>query len=136
MIWFWVIVSIFLGIGELLTVEFLLLWFALGAAAAAVIAKFLPFVYQLGGFVLVSFLLTVLSRRLLNRKEIKTNIAALIGAEALVIETVQRVYCDKGLVRVCGEVWRAFSDDEEIPAGQRVEILDVVGTKLKVTAKR
>lgn len=136
MFWFWIILAIILGIGELFTVEFLLLWFALGAVAAGATAKVLPFLYQLSVFVLVSFVCTILSRKLIHHKEVRTNVSALIGKEAIVTETVQKSYCDRGLVRVEGEIWRAYTDEDDIPAGKMVIIQDVVGVKLKVTAKR
>lgn len=135
MFWFWMILAIILGIGELMTVEFLLLWFALGAVVAGFIAKILPFIYQLSGFVGVSFLLTVLSRKVVHHKEVRTNISALIGKEALVTETVQKLYCDRGLVKIEGEIWRAYSDEEEIPVGKTVIVQEVVGVKLKVAPK-
>ncbi len=131
--WLWLILGIFLGIGELVTVQFLLLWFALGAFAAAVTAIFYPFVYQLLVFVLISVIFTISSRKLVLWKNgTRTNVDALIGKEALVIETVQRVYCDRGLVKIHGEAWRAYCEDGEISVGTTVKIVEVNGTKLKV----
>lgn len=136
MLWFWIILAIFLGIGELITEGFLLLWFALGAGVAAVMAKFLPFIYQLGIFVVISFLLTVLSRTVLNRNPAKTNVSALLGQEALVIETVQPCYCDRGLVKFRGEFWRAYCEEGTIPAGTTVIIMEINGVKLKVAPSK
>lgn len=131
--WIWIVLAIFLGIGELITVEFLLLWFALGAIIAAIIANFYPFVYQLFGFVLVSFCFTIFSRKIvLRRNGAKTNVSALIGKEGLVVETVKQAYCDHGLVKVGGELWRAFTEEGEIAPGSTVTIIKVLGTKLKV----
>lgn len=136
MFWFWMIIALILGIGELMTVEFLLLWFALGAVLAGLLAEVLPFLYQVAAFVLTSFFLTILSRKLIHRREVRTNISALSGKEALVVEMVQKLYCDRGLVKVDGELWRAYTDGEEIPAGKTVIVQEVVGVKLRVVPKR
>lgn len=133
MIWFWLILAIFLGIGEILTVEFFLLWFSVGAIGAAATACFYSFVYQLLVFVLLSLILVIYSRKMiLGKNETKTNVGALVGKSALVIEAIQKIYCDRGLVKINGEIWRAYTEEEEIPAGKMVTIIEVSGTKLKV----
>lgn len=131
--WFWLILAIFLGIGEILTVEFFLLWFCVGAIGAAITAYFYPFVYQLLVFVLLSLILVIYSRKvILGKNETKTNVEALVGKNVLVIETIQKIYCDRGLVKVNGEIWRAYTEGEDIPVGTMVTITEVSGTKLKV----
>ncbi|MCK4260704.1 MAG: NfeD family protein [Halanaerobiales bacterium] len=133
--WIWLILAIFLGIGELLTVEFLLLWFCLGALAAAVVANFYSFVYQLLIFVLISAVFIIFSRKVIwRRKEIKTNISALLEKEGVVVETVGPIYCKPGLIKFNGEFWRAYSEEEVIHPGVAVIIVKVDGVKLKVRA--
>lgn len=131
--WLWIILAIFLGIGELLTVEFFLLWFCLAAIGAAITAYFYPFVYQLAVFVLLSLILIIYSRKvILGKNEARTNVEALVGQKALVIEPIQKIYCDRGLVKINGEIWRAYTEEGEIPQGMMVTIIEVNGTKLKV----
>ncbi len=131
--WIWLILAIFLGIGEIMTVEFLLLWFCLGAVAAAIVANFYSFVYQLLIFVFVSLVFIIFSRRIIfHRNSVKTNISALIGKEAVVVEKVGPFYCKPGLIKVNGEFWRAYSEEEVIDPGVTVIIVEVDGVKLKV----
>lgn len=133
MTWLWWILAIVLGMGEMISAQFVLIWFALGAAGAAIMANFVPFLHQLLTFVGLSFVLTVLSRQIILPKgAAKTNIWALIGKKGVVMETVQKIYCDKGLVKVDGEIWRAFCDEEFIAVGHTVRVLGVDGVKLKV----
>lgn len=130
--WFWLSLGIFLGVGELLTREYLLLWVALGALVAGISALVLPFVYQMIIFLLISLCLTVLSRKKnLEENGTKTR-DSLVGKEAIVVETVQRVYCDRGLIKIDGDIWRAYCDQDEILVGTIVTIVEVNGNKLKV----
>lgn len=131
--WLWLVLGIFLVFGELLTREFLLIWFALGAFFAGIITFFLPFGYQLLSFFFVSMILRFLFwKTKLEKKEPKTNLDTLVGKEAIVVETVQRVYCDRGLVKLNGEIWRAYCEGDSILAGTNVLIVEVSGAKLKV----
>ena len=127
MSWFWLSLGVFLGIGELLTREYLLLWVALGAFVAGVSALVLPFVYQLMIFLTISYSFTISFKK--NRRKTRDT---LVGKEAIVVETVQRVYCDRGLVKIDGDFWRAYCDQDEIFKGTIVTIVQVNGHKLKV----
>ena len=127
MSWFWFGLGIFLGIGELLTREYLLLWVALGAFVAGISALALPFVYQLMIFLMTSLSLTVSFKK--NKRRAPD---ILVGKKAIVVETVQRVYCDRGLIEIDGEIWRAYCDQNEIFKGTVVTIIEVHGNRLKV----
>lgn len=130
--WLWLVLGIFLVFGELLTREFFLLWFALGAFLAGILAFFLPFGYQLLSFFFSMILRFLFWKINLDKKEPKTNLDTLVGKEAIVVETVQRVYCDRGLVKLNGEIWRAYCEGDSILAGTNVLIVEVSGAKLKV----
>lgn len=133
MTWCWWILAIILAMGEMVSVQFVLIWFALAAGGTAILANFIPFLDQLISFVGLSFLLTVFSRKIVfPRGSAKTNIAALPGREGVVLETVQKIYCDKGLVKVDGEVWRAYTEGETILVGRKVIVQGIDGVKLRV----
>lgn len=136
--WIWVGVAVVLSIGELLTAGFFLLPFAVGAAAAAVLA-FLDVAVplQLVTFVGISVVFLAVLQRF-ARQEQDDTVAAPAGANrfvgqlAVVIAPVK--YLDTtGMVRMGTEEWRAQVDsDIVIPKGARVQIIEVRGTRLVV----
>jgi membrane protein implicated in regulation of membrane protease activity len=135
--WIWAIVAAFFIIGEILTFGFFLLWFGIGAIVAGA-AAFLGsgLVWQLGIFVVVSFVLFAISRRFAERitKAQPPGIGAdrFIGKECVVLEEIDN---DKntGRVRMVREEWRAESETGiRIPAGAKVVVVGIHGTQLVV----
>jgi membrane protein implicated in regulation of membrane protease activity len=55
-----------------------------------------------------------------------------VGMRAVVLEEIDMV-SNTGLVRVEAEEWRAVVDHGSIPEGATVEVVDVRGTRLRVT---
>ena len=136
--WIWIGVAVVLAVGELLTAGFFLLPFAVGAAAAAVLAFLgVGVPIQLVTFVGISVVFLAILQRF-ARSEQDDSVAAPAGANrfvgqlAVVIEPVK--YLDtNGMVRMGTEEWRAKVDsDIVIPKGARVEIVEVRGTRLVV----
>lgn len=133
----WLILAIILCIIEALTMGLTTIWFAGGAAAAAVSAAAgLSLLPQVIIFLAVSCLLLAftrpLARKKLNASTQKTNADALIGREGLVTESI--VPPAPGQVKIDGLVWTAASADGEtaIEKGNAVTILDIRGVKLLV----
>jgi membrane protein implicated in regulation of membrane protease activity len=131
----WLVAACVLGIGEMHQGGFYLAPFALGAALAAVLAllgvgALLSAVAFLGGSALVFTTLRPVAQR--HRRvppSIRTGAAALVGRPALVLE---RIANDEGVgcVKIDGgEVWtaRSYDEHEEIPAGERVEVVEIRG---------
>ena len=135
--WIWVGAAVLLGIGELLTAGFFLLPFAVGAAAAAVLAFLgVGVAVQLLTFVIVSVMfLAVLQRYARQERETElTRVGAVryAGRTAMVLEPVNRL-SGSGSVRMDTEDWRATTDlDTEIPVGVEVQVIEVRGTRLVV----
>ncbi len=134
----WILVGIGLIIGEIFTVGFFLLWFGVGAFLAAGLALLgVGSIYQMLSFLLVSLILIVLSRTIfkqfLFRKEagISTNVEALIGQEALVMEMIEGK-SKRGLVKIGGETWSAISEEGRIEQDEVVRVKRVVGNKVLV----
>lgn len=131
----WLIAACVLGIGEMHQGGFYLGPFAIGAALAAVVG-----LLGVGGvlsaivFVLVSAIVFATLRPVAARHRrippsIRTGAAALVGKPAIVLE---RIANDEGVgcVRIDGgEVWtaRSFDEHEVIPAGERVEVVEIRG---------
>src|SRR3954469_3403493 len=136
----WAVIAVALTVGEVLTVSFYLFPFALGAIGAAVAAL-------VGGgstlqaltFVLVTALSLGIVRPIARRHismppALRTGTAALVGRTAVVVEDI----CNddaRGAVRLDGEVWtaRAFDEDELIPVGRRVTVMDIKGATALVS---
>jgi membrane-bound ClpP family serine protease len=134
----WVFVGIGLVIGEIFTAGFLLLWFGVGAFLAAGLALLgAGSIYQMLSFILTSLILIVLSRTIfkqfLFRKEvgISTNVEALIGQEALVMQMIEGK-SKPGLVKIGGETWSAISEEGRIDQDEVVRVKGVVGNKVLV----
>lgn len=135
--WIWVGAAVLLAIGELLTAGFFLLPFAVGAAAAAILA-FLGVspVVQLLVFSAMSVVFLVVLQRFAKREDEVEMLAVgakrYTGKTAVVYVPVNRL-AGTGMVRMETEEWRATTDlDTEIPEGAEVRVVDVRGTRLVV----
>ena len=139
--WIWIVSAVVFGVGEMSTPgSFFLLPFAVGAAAAAVLAfAGVEVAWEWLGFVGVSvamlFALRPLARRL-DRDGPVDGIGSrrLIGRSAVVLREIPGGPDDLGLVRVDREEWRAASaDGTAIGEGAIVKVAGVEGTRLLVT---
>jgi membrane protein implicated in regulation of membrane protease activity len=135
--WLWMGLAAIFAVGEIFTEGFFLLWFAIGAALAGVLAILgLGGVWQWAAFVVVSGMLLAVSRRFAERFTSKQppGIGAdrFIGKTGVVLEEIDNVG-NTGRARIDKEEWRADSDTgEKIPVGARVEVVRLEGTHLVV----
>lgn len=130
----WVVAACLLGAGEMHTGGFFLAPFALGAAAAALVSLAgvgLPLAVVV--FLLASLLVLLTLRPLARRHRqlpprIRTGAAALVGRDAVVLERIANGE-GVGCVRIDSEVWtaRSYDEDEVIPAGERVQVVEIRG---------
>ncbi|GMQ86068.1 MAG: hypothetical protein BMS9Abin07_1640 [Acidimicrobiia bacterium] len=135
--WIWVGIAVVLGIGELLTAGFFLLPFAVGAAAAAILAFLgVGVALQLVTFVVISVVFLAVLQRFAKQEQRDgpepAGAGRFQGKHAVVLESINRLE-GTGSVRMDTEQWRATTDrDEEIPIGEEVVITEVRGTRLVV----
>ncbi len=140
--WIWLVMALVFAVGEIsMAGTFFLLPFAIGAAAAAVVAFLTSSVVATWiAFVTVSVVafaaLFPLGRRL-NRstRTDQDGVGAdrWIGRPAVVLEEIPRGPSATGLIRVDREEWRAEAhNDSAIAAGVTVRVLRVDGTRLIV----
>jgi len=135
----WLILGLVLAAAEIFVSGFFLLWFAVGALLASLLAWLqVPPSVQIGTFLVSSLLLLVFSRTVLrsilfqSQANIATNIEALKGRNGIVIKTIEGGF-KRGSVKIEGEVWSAVcADDIEITEGSKIEVLEIVGNKVKV----
>jgi membrane protein implicated in regulation of membrane protease activity len=138
----WVVLGVILIIAEVFTPGFVLLWFGVGALAAA-------FTSLLGAglglqflvFILVSTALTALSRTIFvnyfsrdgEHDGLKSGMAGLPGQVGTVV-TSSRGALDEGAVKVFGSVWTAYPAEGEPPleAGDRVVVERLQGASIYV----
>ncbi len=129
----WLVLFIVLVLVELMTVNLLTLWFALGAIASFFVSLVCDNIsLQMGVFVLVSVISLVILRNILmkvkNKKMIPTNLDRVIGDAGIVTEEINPFGI--GEVKVDGKRWSAISD-KKIEVNSKVRILAIEGVKLK-----
>ncbi len=132
----WLIFGVILVVGEILTPTFFLLWFAIGAFVASAVSTVFGTLVQLLTFIVVSALLVILTRplakRIAKQEPRKIHIDEIVGKSAVVIETIDNK-SGKGLVKIGGDVWRAYSEDESlIDEGAKVQIVRIEGAHVVV----
>lgn len=133
----WAAAIVIFAVLEGITVQLVSVWFLIGAVAALIAALCgANFITQAVIFVLVS-VLTLVATRPLVKKFIKpkiqsTNADRCIGAQALVIETIDNIAAT-GQVKVKGSIWTArAADDSVIESGELVTVEKIEGVKLIV----
>lgn len=132
--WLWLIVAVVLGIIEIATFTFVLLWIAIGGLITAVLAPMIPNVWvQLLLFAVVSLVLywatRPLARKWKQQRTYLNPVESLVGKKAHVVTAANPG--SLATVRVGGEVWSATSD-EPLAAGAAVLILEANSTVLHV----
>jgi len=134
----WLVLALILGVAEILTTGFFVLWFAIGAVAGAVAAAFGgALLVQFVVFLAVSGVLVVFTRPVVQRfverrrPAYRTNVSALQGQVGTVVREVKPLGVT-GLVKVGGETWTAVTAGGPIPKGTTVVVEQVDGVKLYV----
>jgi len=137
----WILLGVIFIIAEIFTLGFVLLWFGIGALAAA-LAGFLGFgmIIQFVVFAAVSTVLTVMSRTILgsyfsqtDENAFKTGIDSLPG-QIGTVTSASKGALQEGAVKVYGSIWTAFPIDSEnnLIEGEKVEVVSVKGSSIYV----
>lgn len=133
----WLILAVALGVAEAATTQLVAIWFCLAALCSMIGALCgVPIGWQIGIFVLVSFLLLLATRpfvkKVLRVRRVRTNADMVEGGEGLVTESIDNLR-GVGRVEAIGLDWSARSESgEKISAGQKVRVLRIDGVKLIV----
>lgn len=133
--------AIFLGLllCEILTLNLTTIWFAAGAFVSFILAVLeANLIVQMIAFVLISFILLILTKPILKKfmdkdNLVKTNIDELPGSQAIVLEEINNM-ANTGKVMLRGMEWTARSMDNAkvIPKDSLVVVKEVQGVKLMV----
>jgi membrane protein implicated in regulation of membrane protease activity len=127
--------AIVVGIGEIFTAGFFLLPFAIGGAAAAILAWVgTPIIAQWLVFFGVSTISLVYLRRFIGRQDEgeqpRVGANRWIGSEGVVLQSIDP-HTGTGMVRILNEEWRAAAPGK-IEAGSKIVVTQVDGARLIV----
>ena len=136
----WVVWLILCGVFlliEIYTVSFLMFWPGIGAFLAFITSLITDNeVIQIAVFVISTTLMIIFMKPLVkkffkNNDNTKMNNSSLIGKTGIVVKDIDTIN-SIGQVKVNGELWSAFTEDENIKSGSTVSVLAIEGVKLKV----
>ena len=133
---FWLGVVLLLSVIEMATADLITIWFIASGIVTLIISFFdIPFVAQVGIFVILGTVLLITTRKMLveklNKNKQKTNLDRVVGMEGIVTEKITKH--NPGEVKVDGKKWTAISSDgKNISEGKTVKIIKIEGVKLVV----
>lgn len=130
----WMIIFVALAVFELVTINLVSIWFAIGALASFTVSLVSSdTTLQIAVFVIVSFITLVFTKsfvkRIRTKDPIPTNLDRVIGKIGVVTEEITKL--NPGEVKVDGKRWTAVAN-KKINVGSKVEILSIEGVKLSV----
>ena len=139
----WLIIAAIFAFAEVFTPGFVLLWFGVGALAAALLALLGVdnIAAQIIVFLIVSVALVIASRTILERffgrrgdsPPLRSGAETMIGQIGTVVES-SRGPLNEGAVKVYGSVWTAFPAEGEWPLkeGDSVSVERIEGNSIYV----
>ena len=130
----WFVVFIVMLVIEILTVNLVSIWFAIGALSAMLTAYFTESIFiQIVVFILVSIISLLITKPLVKKFKgfdiTPTNSDRVIGKTGEVIKRIGKN--NYGEVKIFGNTWTATSK-EELEVGDKVRVLNIEGVKLIV----
>ena len=130
----WFVVFIVMLVIEILTVNLVSIWFAIGALSAMLTAYFTESIFiQIVVFILVSIISLLITKPLVKKFKgfdiTPTNSDRVIGKTGEVIKRIGKN--NYGEVKIFGNTWTATSK-EELEVGEKVKVLNIEGVKLIV----
>jgi membrane protein implicated in regulation of membrane protease activity len=137
----WLVLGVGLIIAEIFTLGFFLLWFGVGAIAAALVGLLGGgFALQFLTFAVLSIALTLMSRTIFAKyfshseaDRMKSGVDALPG-QVGTVTSASKGALHEGAVKVFGSTWTAFPIDDEtlLIEGEKVEVVEVKGSSVYV----
>jgi len=134
----WLLLLIIFALVEFFTQGITTIWFALAAGISLLLSLIgTPISVQIIVFIIVSLFLLLFIRQILvkkyNKSLAKTNVEAVVGEEAIVVEAVNNI-SGAGRVNIKGMEWAAAAEDASasFEIGAKVTVVDVKGVKVIV----
>lgn len=133
----WFLIFLVLLFIELITINLVSIWFALGAVVAMISSFFIEStLVQIVVFVVASIISLIITKPLIKKfKTVNveaTNLDRVIGKTGFITKKITS--SDYGEVKVLGTIWTATSD-EVIDVGTKVIVKKIDGVKLIVEKK-
>ena len=135
----WLIIAGICLIAEMITVGFLVFWFAIGALITMILSFFIDnLVIQTTVFIISSTILIFATKPFVKKFEsstpnMKTNVYSIIEKTGIVTQDINSIE-GTGQIKVDGEIWSAIGEnDSNIPKGTEVKVLEIKGVKAIVT---
>ena len=130
----WFVSFIILLFIELVTVNLVTIWFALGALAAMIVSLFVDsYIIQIVVFIIVSIVSLAGTKAVVKKfksfRTTPTNSDMVIGKSGVVTKKIENN--KYGEVKVYSNIWTATSDCE-IDVGTKIKVLSIEGVKLIV----
>ena len=133
----WFLIAIAAAIYEIVTVDLVSIWVAVGALVAMILAWLkVDLIYQLIAVIVVSISLGVITRpickKILRGNITHTNSDRLIGKKGIITKAFSD--SNRGELKIGGEYWTCTSrSNHQFNEGDSVTILAIEGVKLIVT---
>ena len=135
----WLIIAGVCLVIEIITVGFLVFWFAIGALIAMITSLFINnLVIQTAVFIISSTILIFATKPFVkkfvnNKNSVKTNVYSSIGKIGIVTKDIDSID-GTGQVKVDGEVWSAIGlNDINISKGTEIKVEEIKGVKAIVS---
>lgn len=136
-LWIWISILILSVVVEVLTEQFVSIWFAPAAVVSAILNLcLLNWVWQLASFAVVTivgimFFRDLVLKKIGNNSDSRTNIDAIIGEKCIVTERIDN-FAGCGQAKVKGQIWsaRGAHDEDVFEAGEVLYIVAIEGVKL------
>ena len=134
--WVWLAVLVASIVVEILTEQFVSIWFA-PASIVAIVLNLITLgpVWQIIGFALVTivgiFLFRDIVMKKLSNNDNRTNIDAIIGEKCVVTERIDN-FAGCGQAKVKGQIWsaRGAHEDDVFESGEVLTVVAIEGVKL------
>ena len=129
--WFWVAITVICVVIETMTLALTTIWFGISAFVMVFLAFLpIPFAIQLFIFVVLSLILLIFTRPLvqkkLSQKKITTNYERIIGQIAVVTKKITAI--DKGAIKINGMEWTAaVRENITLEKGSKCVIEEIAG---------
>jgi membrane protein implicated in regulation of membrane protease activity len=135
----WLVLGIALIVAEVFTLGFVLLWFGVGAMAAALMAFMdFGFAWQFAAFAIVSIALTAMSRTIFSNylphseaNSLKSGTDSIPG-QIGTVTIASKGALKEGAVKVFGSTWTAFPEDEDTVLSEGEKVVRVQGSSIYV----
>jgi len=137
---FWLIIASIFFIGEIVTVGFLIFWFAIGSLLAMITSFFTDSILiQSIVFLVSSTILLLMTKPLVNKyiskKTVPTNVYSIVGKQGIVTKSIS--FEEPGQVKVEGEIWTAISENSTaIEKDTEITVNKIEGVKLIVSSSK